>query len=83
MHIFYTHRAAKQFEKLPRNVQKRIAEKMRFYAAQKNPLTFADHLTDYREGELRFRIGEYRIIFDVKKNGIYVLKVGKRDKAYD
>lgn len=47
MEVFYTHKAARQFEKLPKNIQKRIAEKMRFYAAQKNPLKFAEPLTDY------------------------------------
>ena len=83
MEIFYARRAEKQFEKLPRATQKRIAEKMRFYAAQENPLKFAERLTDYREGEFRFRMGEYRASFDVKKSAIYVLKIAKRDKMYD
>ena len=82
MKIYYTHRAAQQFSKLPRFVQKRIAEKMRFYAIQNNPLEFAEHLTDYREGEFRFRIGDYRAAFDVKNGSIIVLKVGRRDQMY-
>lgn len=82
MKIFYTYKAAKQLNDLSRAVQKRIADKMRFYAEQTNPLKFAEHLTDYREGEFRFRIGDYRVIFDVKRNSIYVLKIKKRDKAY-
>ncbi len=83
MKIFYAQRAEQQLEKLPRAVQKRIAEKMRFYVAQENPLAFAERLTDYREGEFRFRIGDYRVSFDVKKNAVYILKIGKRDKMYD
>ncbi len=83
MEIFYTERAAKQFERLPRTTQKRISAKMRFYAEQKNPLAFAERLTDYREGEFRFRIGPYRVLFDVKNDSMYVLKIGKRDKIYD
>jgi mRNA interferase RelE/StbE len=85
MEIFYTSKAAKQLENLPRQIQKRkrIAEKMRFYAKQENPLKFAKRLTDYREGGFRFRIGEYRLIFDVIKNKIYILKIDKRDKIYD
>ena len=83
MKIFYTHKAANQLRKLPHLVQKRIAKKMRFYAQQKDPLKFAKHLTDHREGEFRFRIGDWRVIFDVKDNIIYVLKIDKRDKAYD
>ena len=83
MKVFYTHKAAKQFENLPRAVQKRIAKKMRFYVSQKDPLKFSEHLTGHEEGEFRFRIGDYRVVFDVIKNTIYVLKIGKRDKIYE
>ena len=83
MEIFYTHKAAKQLENLPRAAQKRIAKKMRLYVAQKNPLKFAERLVNYQEGEFRFRVGDYRVIFDVVKDALYVLKVGKRDKIYD
>lgn len=82
MEIFYTHKAAKQLKDLPLATQKRIIEKMRFYAEQDNPLKFAERLIDYREGDFRFRIGDYRIIFDAKDNIIYILKIKKRDKSY-
>lgn len=83
MKIFYTDKAARQLEDLPRAVQKRIAVKMRFYANHDNPLKFAQRLTDYHEGEFRFRVGDYRLLFDVRNDTIYVLKVDRRDKAYD
>lgn len=83
MEIFYTHKAAKQLENLPLPVQKRIARKMRFYADQNDPLKFAKRLTDYYEGEFRFRIGGYRLTFDVKRNTIYILSVKSRDKSYN
>ncbi|MEK7146877.1 MAG: type II toxin-antitoxin system RelE/ParE family toxin [Patescibacteria group bacterium] len=82
MEIFYANKAAKQLRGLPLLIQKRIVEKMRFYAGQVNPLKFAERLTNYREGEFRFRIGDYRVIFDVEKNIIFILKIKKRDKAY-
>ncbi|PIQ68349.1 MAG: addiction module toxin RelE [Candidatus Taylorbacteria bacterium CG11_big_fil_rev_8_21_14_0_20_46_11] len=82
MEFEYTHRAARQLGKLPRQVQKRIAEKMRLYASQDDPLEFAEHLTDYREGEYRFRFGDYRASFDVKDSRIVILKVGRRDEMY-
>ena len=56
---------------------------MRFYENHENPLQFAEHLTDYREGEFRFRVGDFRLTFDVKKNIIYILQIGKRDKIYN
>ncbi len=46
-------------------------------------MKFAKRITDYREGEFRFRIGKWRILFDVKKETIYVLKIDNRDKSYD
>ncbi len=82
MEIYYTHRAARQLAKLSRFVQKRIAEKMWFYARQDNPLDFAEHLTDYREGEYRFRVGDYRAAFDVQDGRMVILKVGRRDQMY-
>lgn len=83
MEIFYTQKAAKQFKNLPHLIQKRIVEKMRFYASQNDPLKFAKHLSDNHEGEFRFRIGDYRLIFDVRDNVIYVLKIDRRDKIYE
>ena len=83
MKIFYTDKAAEQLEKLPHTVQKRIVEKMRFYVAQENPLKFAKRLTDYREGDFRFRIGDYRLTFDVHRDTVYILNIKKRDKSYE
>lgn len=83
MKIIYVLRAAKQLESLPSSIQKRIVNKMRFYAEQKDPLKFAERLMDYKEGEFRFRIGDYRLVFDVLENTICILKITKRDKAYN
>lgn len=83
MEIFYTQKAAEQFKSLPRLTQKRIVEKMRFYASQNDPLKFAKHLSDHREGEFRFRVGDHRLIFDVHDNTMYILKIDRRDKVYE
>ena len=82
MDVFYTQKSVKQLKSLPHSIQKRIVEKMRFYANQNNSLKFAEHLSDRREGEFRFRVGNYRLIFDVRANVIYVLKIDRRDKVY-
>ncbi|MEK7567120.1 MAG: type II toxin-antitoxin system RelE/ParE family toxin [Patescibacteria group bacterium] len=82
MEFYYTYRARDNLRGLPALIQKRIAKKMRFYAAQKDPLKFAERLTDSREGEFRFRVGDYRIFFDVVKNKIIVLKIYNRKDAY-
>lgn len=83
MRVFYTNRAARELGNLPRPAQKRIVQKMRFYAEQNDPLKFAKRLSSFREGNFRFRVGDYRLLFDAGKDVIYVLKVEKRDKSYD
>ena len=50
--------------------------------SSKNPINFAEHLNDFKFGEYRFRIGDYRIIFDVKDNVAMILKVGHRKDIY-
>jgi len=82
MEIHYTYKAAGNLEKLPKEIQKRIVKKMRFYATQSDPLQFAERLIEPREGGFRFRIGDYRAVFDVVSKKIFVLAIKKRDKAY-
>ncbi len=82
MKINYTKTAISDLASLPRELQKRIARKMRFYAGTENPLRFAEHLTDYKDANSRFRIGEYRIMFDVVNNSIFILSIRHRKEAY-
>lgn len=81
MHINYSHKAAKQLTSLGTLEQKRISEKMRFFARQPNPVTFAKYIS-HRES-YRFRIGDYRLYFEIKGNIITIRTIERRDKAYD
>jgi len=78
----FKEKAAKEVDKLPSKIRKRILEKLKFYSSQRNPLRFAERLRDQRFGEYRFRIGDYRILFDVDTKKIIVLKVGHRKDIY-
>lgn len=78
----FKNKAAKEIDKLPSIIRGRILEKLKFYSFQKNPLKFADKLKDRRFGEYRFRVGNYRILFDVKEKNIIILKVGHRKDIY-
>jgi len=78
----FKNKAVKEIGKLPSKTRKRILEKLKFYSFQENPLRFADKLKDRRFGEYRFRIGDYRILFDVKDKNIIILKVGHRKDIY-
>ena len=53
---------------------------MRFYAAQSDPLKFAEALTG--SNEYRFRVGDYRVIFEVLHDIIWVIAIKRRDEAY-
>jgi len=46
------------------------------------PLKYASKLTDPRLGTYRFRIGDYRVIFDLEGEEIVVLRVGHRRDIY-
>ncbi len=61
--LVYTHRAVKDIDRFDAGVKKRIgATILRF---KDNPLQYAERLTDPALGGYRFRIGDYRVIFDI------------------
>lgn len=75
--------AQKRFLKFPIEVQKRIVAKLEFYLNQANPLVFAEVLTNSKIGKYRFRVGSYRIIFDLEAdNIIMILDVDHRKDIY-
>ncbi|HEX9732057.1 MAG TPA: type II toxin-antitoxin system RelE/ParE family toxin [Thermoanaerobaculia bacterium] len=47
-----------------------------------DPLAGAKKLTDPRIGSFRWRIGDYRAIFDVERETVVVLRVGDRKDIY-
>ena len=45
-------------------------------------MKYASKLTDPSLGTYRFRIGDYRVIFDIEGEEIVVLRVGHRKDIY-
>ncbi|MBI2591234.1 MAG: type II toxin-antitoxin system RelE/ParE family toxin [Candidatus Brennerbacteria bacterium] len=82
MKIVFTERAKKEWRHLNKLIQNQIRKKLVFYAKNGNILKFAEKLKDYSFGEYRFRIGDYRLIFDFRDKTIIVLKVGHRKDIY-
>lgn len=82
MKFFFKGIANKEFNKLSSSVRRRILEKLQFYNTQKNPLEFAESLKNSKYGNWRFRIGDYRVIFDIESDKIVILKVGHRKEIY-
>ncbi len=46
------------------------------------PLKYARKLTNPKIGTYRFRIGEYRVIYDIDDNKIVILRIGHRKSIY-
>jgi len=66
----------------PASVQGRIMRKLEFYARATEPLRFARSLHDARLGHYRFRIGDYRALFEVVDGTIFILAIKHRKDAY-
>ena len=75
-----TRRSEGDIKKLEPNTKDRIGKTLLRYA--EDPLRFAEKLSDPILGEYRFRIGDYRVVFDIEGNEIVVLRVGHRREIY-
>jgi mRNA interferase RelE/StbE len=78
--LVYTQRAVKDIQRLEEKIKKRIAKAL--LRRSEDPFKYAEKLTDSRLGNYRFRIGDYRIIFDLEESDISVLRVGHRKEIY-
>lgn len=78
--LIYTQRAFRDIKKLESSARNRIGKALRRY--QDDPLKYADKIKDKKLGSYRFRIGDYRAIFDLEKDNIVILRVGHRRDIY-
>ncbi len=78
--IVFTERAIKDLYKLDKQCQIRIAQKLKEYSI--SPFEHLIKLTNPIIGTYRFRIGDYRVIFDIVENSIVVLRLGHRKSIY-
>jgi mRNA interferase RelE/StbE len=74
--------AHKDLKKLGQGTQKQVLKKLKFLIEQPDPLKYAVKLTNFTGGSWRFRVGQYRVIFDVKGDTIYVLQIEHRREVY-
>lgn len=74
--------AERDLREFPVPVQERILNKLKFYASATEPMWFAKPLRNPGLGRHRFRIGDYRAIFDVAGDTIFVLAIKHRKDAY-
>jgi len=80
--VRYKRPAKRDIQKLNPQIQSRIKAKLEFFYSQKDPLRFAERLTEPLDAQYRWRIGDYRILFDVEENLIVILRVQHRRDVY-
>lgn len=78
--LVYTYRADKDIQRLDKLIKSRI--EMALLRYKEDPFKYAERLTDSTLGTYRFRVGDYRIIFDIEDTNIVILRVGHRKEIY-
>ena len=78
--LVYTKRAVRDIKKLDNTIKKRVGKTLLKY--KDKPLDFAEALKSSDLGTYRFRMGDYRVIFDIERNDVVVLRVGHRREIY-
>lgn len=78
--LVYTQRAVKDIQGLDPKIRERLGKTLLRY--EEDPLSHAEKLTQSKLGSYRFRIGDYRVVFDLEGNEIVVLRAGHRREIY-
>ena len=84
--LLYTDEALKHLKKLERSTAITIVKKIDIYMSLPNPISKAKPLTGIFQGMFRYRIGNYRAIFETNEQGeiivISILRIDHRKKVY-
>ena len=82
MQLEFSQKALKDIRTIDKIAAKQIVKKLQFFVESPEPLKYAKKLTRFEGGDYRFRIGVYRIVFDVIDENIYVLRIQHRKEVY-
>ncbi|HOE89509.1 MAG TPA: type II toxin-antitoxin system RelE/ParE family toxin [Sphaerochaeta sp.] len=85
MNITFSDKAKKQFVKLDKPVQNQMRKFLDSLKNLQNPRTRGKELVGNRRGIWRYRVGDYRILCQIKDKElcIFVVEVGHRKEVYD
>ncbi len=79
--LLYHHLVAEDIETLPANVKERLRKALEDRLAL-NPVLAGRPLRQSLAGHRKMRVGDYRVIYRVAADAIFVLKIGHRKDAY-
>lgn len=80
--IIFTRKAKRDIASLEPTIKTRLAKKLKQVLAMDDILPVVRQLVDSRIGTYRLRIGDYRLLFDLEKKKIIVLRVQHRKDIY-
>ena len=80
MEVAFTPASWRDWQRLTKAVQTQLHSKLAHYST--SPLKYAVKLTNPVIGTYRFRVGNYRIVFDITGNTLIVQAVGHRKDIY-
>ena len=74
------HRSIRDLDALDTSVKQRIGKTLLRY--ESDPLSHAEPLTQSELGSYRFRIGDYRVVFDIEGDEMVILRIDHRRDIY-
>lgn len=83
--IIFSLNAEKELLKLPKSLSKRILDKIQEFSLDIPPYKRATKLNNHRNASYRYRVGDYRVLFDYdeEQNRIQILKIAHRSFVYE
>jgi len=78
--ILLTKRAIRDLERIDSKEKIRIGNKLKILLT--DPFSNSKRLSNPVIGTYRLRIGNYRIIFDIEKDNVVILRIGHRKDIY-
>lgn len=80
--ILITEEAKKDIDVLPKVVKGQLRKKLTYFKELPDIKVVAKKLVHHEIGEYRLRVGVYRILFDLDKHTIVILRVIHRKDVY-
>lgn len=80
LNLVYTKSSVRDLKKLDSVVKKKLKKKIEIYS--KSPKKYARSLIHSRIGTYRWRVGNYRIVFDIIGKDIVILRIRHRREVY-
>nr|VFJ68041.1 MAG: mRNA interferase RelE/StbE [Candidatus Kentron sp. FW] len=78
--LIYIERGVKDIRRLPPNIRQRLGTTLARY--RDDPYLYARKPSYSIPGDYRFRMGNYRIVFDIENEAMVILRVGHRRDIY-